>query len=65
MTEQEQYERAVQIIRSAEKPGLSVLMRELKIGYNSAAYLLDKMEGAQIVTCIQTNGTRKLIEEKS
>ena len=65
MTDQEQYERAVQIIRAAEKPGLSILMRELNISYNAAARLFVQMEDAGVVTCIQPDGNRRLIKAQA
>lgn len=61
MTDQERYERAVEIVRENGRPGLSMLMRGLQINYNAAVRLLDQMEQAGVITCMQPDGNRRLI----
>lgn len=63
MSNQEQYERAVQIVRQAGRPGLSMLMRGLQIHFNAAARLMDQMEQAGVVTPVQPDGNRRLITQ--
>lgn len=63
MSDQEQYERAVRIVRDAGKPGLSMLMRGLQIHFNAAARLMDQMEQAGVVTPMQPDGNRRLIDK--
>ena len=65
MSNQEQYERAVQIVRQAGRPGLSMLMRGLQVHFNAAARLMDQMEQAGVVTSIHPDGNRRLIERGS
>ncbi len=64
MIDKNQYERACQIILKAEKPGLSILMRELNVGFNTAAWLLDQMEEAGIVSKIQPSGERHILKKE-
>jgi S-DNA-T family DNA segregation ATPase FtsK/SpoIIIE len=39
------------------------LQRRLKIGYNRAARMIEKMEEMNIVTAIQKNGTRNVLKK--
>jgi len=64
MTDQERYERAVQIVRENGRPGLSMLMRGLQISYNTAASLLEQMEDEGLITGMQPDGHRRLIDSK-
>ena len=58
------YKDAVNIVIESEKASISYLQRRLKIGYNRAARMIEKMEDMGIVTAIQKNGTRNVINKK-
>ena len=58
------YKDAVNIVIESEKASISYLQRRLKIGYNRAARMIEKMEDMWIVTAIQKNGTRNVINKK-
>jgi DNA segregation ATPase FtsK/SpoIIIE-like protein len=62
LIEQELYGKAVQAVQRAGRVGLSMLMRELHIHYNAAARLIDKMEESGVVSRMQPNGERLLID---
>ena len=61
----ELYKDAVAIVVESEKASISYLQRKLKIGYNRAARMIEKMEEMGIVTAIQKNGTRNVIKSNS
>lgn len=65
MTDQERYDRAVQIVREAGKPGLSMLMRGLQVSFNTAARLMDQMEQAGVISAMQPDGNRVLLKDKA
>ncbi len=58
----ELYKQAVQIVIESDKASISYLQRRLKIGYNRAAKMIEKMEEMNIVSEIQKNGTRNVIK---
>ena len=58
----ELYKDAVTIVIESEKASISYLQRKLKIGYNRAARMIEKMEEMGIVTAVQKNGTRNVIK---
>ena len=58
----ELYQDAIQIVVESDKASISYLQRRLKIGYNRAARIIEKMEEMGIVTSIQKNGTRNVIK---
>ena len=60
----ELYKDAVNIVVESDKASISYLQRRLKIGYNRAARMIEKMEETGIVTAIQKNGTRNVISKK-
>ena len=59
----ELYKEAVQIVIESDKASISYLQRRLKIGYNRAARMIEKMEEMNIVTAIQKNGTRNVLKK--
>ena len=59
----ELYKEAVQIVIENDKASISYLQRRLKIGYNRAARMIEKMEEMNIVTAIQKNGTRNVLKK--
>ncbi|MGQ5523978.1 DNA translocase FtsK [Chitinimonas sp. PSY-7] len=54
----EMYDKAVAFVIRTRKASISSVQRELRIGYNRAARLIDQMEQAGIVTPMETNGNR-------
>jgi S-DNA-T family DNA segregation ATPase FtsK/SpoIIIE len=58
------YMRAVQVVASAQKASTSYLQRQLRIGYNSAARLIEQMEDAGIISRPDhTNKREVLVDE--
>ena len=57
------YKEAVSIVIESDKASISYLQRRLKIGYNRAARMIEKMEELGIVTAIQKNGTRNVLKK--
>ena len=57
------YQDAVKIVIESDKASISYLQRRLKIGYNRAARMIEKMEEMNIVTAIQKNGTRNVLKK--
>ena len=54
---------AISLASSSDKASISYLQRRLKIGYNRAARMIEKMEELNIVTAIQKNGTRNVLKK--
>ena len=61
--EDDLYKEAVSIVIESDKASISYLQRRLKIGYNRAARMIEKMEELGIVTAIQKNGTRNVLKK--
>lgn len=57
----ELYDQAVAIVTESRKASISLVQRRLKIGYNRAARLIEKMESEGVVSAMQSNGTREVI----
>jgi len=55
------YDEAVQIVLSSKKASISYVQRNLRIGYNRAARIIEDMEKAGLVTPMQNNGNREII----
>ena len=55
------YDQAVEIVVKSRRASISLVQRNLRIGYNRAARLVEQMEVAGIVTAMQTNGNREVI----
>lgn len=56
------YARAVAIIRADKKPSISYVQRKLRIGYNRAAILIERMEEEGVLTPPNVSGKREIIE---
>ena len=52
------YEEAVSIVKKYKKPSISFVQPYLKIGYNRAARLLERMESERLVTSMNRTGVR-------
>jgi S-DNA-T family DNA segregation ATPase FtsK/SpoIIIE len=57
------YNKAVMIVRRDKKPSISYVQRQLRIGYNRAATLIEKMEENGVVTAPSISGKREVVEE--
>jgi S-DNA-T family DNA segregation ATPase FtsK/SpoIIIE len=55
------YKKAVQIVRLERKASISYIQRSLRIGYNRAAILVEKMENDGIVSPPNHTGKREIL----
>lgn len=55
------YDQAVAIVLKSRRASISFVQRDLRIGYNRAARLIEQMEKAGLVSAMQTNGNREVI----
>jgi len=55
------YDQAVAVVLKSRRASISFVQRDLRIGYNRAARLIEQMEKAGIVTAMQHNGNREVI----
>ena len=60
---QDIYDKAVMIVRRDKKVSISYIQRQLRIGYNRSADLVERMEKEGVVTPPSVSGKRELIEE--
>lgn len=60
--EEELYRQAVDIMRRDRKISISYLQRQMQIGYNRAARLMEQMEQRSVVTPPNSLGKRHLVE---
>ncbi len=58
---QDIYSKAVAIVRRDNRVSISYIQRQLRIGYNKAATLVEQMEQEGIVTAPSTSGKREII----
>ena len=59
------YDEAVQIVIQSRKASISYVQRNLRIGYNRAARIIEDMEKAGLVTPMQSNGNREIISSST
>ena len=55
------YDQAVQVVLKSRQASISFVQRNLRIGYNRAARLLEQMEKSGIVSPMQSNGKREIL----
>ncbi len=55
------YDEAVGIVLKTRRASISGVQRQLRIGYNRAARLIEDMERAGLVSAMQSNGNREVI----
>ncbi|MDR4513303.1 DNA translocase FtsK 4TM domain-containing protein [Nitrosomonas sp.] len=55
------YDEAVQIVIKTRRASISLVQRNLRIGYNRAARLIEEMERAGLVSAMQSNGNREVL----
>lgn len=56
------YAEGVAFVRETRKASISAMQRKLKIGYNRAARMIEDMEAAGVVTAMNSNGSREVID---
>lgn len=57
----ELYDEAVKIVTESRRASISHVQRRLKIGYNRAARMIERMESDGVVTPMQSNGSREVL----
>ena len=55
------YDEAVAIVVKTRRASISLVQRNLRIGYNRAARLVEDMERAGLVSSMQSNGNREVL----
>ncbi|MFM2408904.1 MAG: translocase FtsK [Pseudomonadota bacterium] len=55
------YDQAVEIVLKSRRASISLVQRNLRIGYNRAARLVEQMEAAGLVSAMQNNGNREVL----
>ena len=55
------YDQAVKYVISSGKTSISAVQRQMRIGYNRAARLVDQMEAAGVLSAPEHNGNRSLL----
>ena len=55
------YDEAVAIVVKTRRASISLVQRNLRIGYNRAARLIEEMERAGLVSSMQSNGNREVM----
>ena len=55
------YDEAVSIVIKSRRASISLVQRQLRIGYNRAARLVEEMERAGLVSSMQSNGSREVL----
>src|SRR5690606_5361920 len=55
------YDEAVSIVTKSRRASISLVQRQLRIGYNRAARLIEEMERAGLVSSMQGNGNREVL----
>ena len=60
----ELFDQAVAYILESKKTSISSLQRQLRIGYNRAANLMEALENACVVSPADMNGSRKILAHK-
>lgn len=58
------YKKAVIIVRRDKKPSISYVQRQLRIGYNRAAILIERMEAEGVVSAPNVSGKREVLGEQ-
>ena len=55
------YDEAVAIVVKTRRASISLVQRNLRIGYNRAARLIEEMERSGLVSAMQSNGNREVL----
>ncbi len=62
--EDQMFRRAVQVVAESQKASTSYIQRQLRIGYNSAARLIERMESEGIVSRPDHVGRREVMIDR-
>ena len=60
----ELFDQAVAFVLESRKTSISALQRQLRIGYNRAANLVDALENAGVLSPADINGNRRILAQK-
>lgn len=60
----ELFDQAVAFVLESRKTSISALQRQLRIGYNRAANLIDALENAGVLSPADINGSRRILTQK-
>ena len=60
----ELFDQAVAFVLESQKTSISALQRQLRIGYNRAANLIDALENAGVLAPADINGSRRILAQK-
>ena len=60
----ELFDQAVAFVLESHKTSISALQRQLRIGYNRAANLIDALENAGVLSPADINGSRRILAQK-
>jgi S-DNA-T family DNA segregation ATPase FtsK/SpoIIIE len=55
------YDEAVAFVIRSRKSSISAVQRQLRVGYNRAARLVEQMEAAGVVSAMSSNGSRDVL----
>ena len=55
------YDQAVAYVLKSRRASISSVQRQLRIGYNRAARLIEEMERTGLVSSMQSNGNREVL----
>lgn len=55
------YDQAVAVVMESQRASISGVQRQLRVGYNRAARLIEEMERAGIVSAMRPNGNREIL----
>jgi len=55
------YDQAVALVLKSRRASISLVQRQLRIGYNRAARLIEQMEQGGLVSAMQSNGNREVL----
>jgi S-DNA-T family DNA segregation ATPase FtsK/SpoIIIE len=56
------YQQAIEIVRKDKKASISYLQRQLRIGYNKSASLIERMEHEGIISPVSNTGKRDILK---
>jgi len=60
-SDEEQFQKAIDIVKSNNKASVSLIQRHLQIGYNAAARLMEAMEVRGLVSTMRSDGSRTVL----
>ncbi len=55
------YDKALRIVTETRRASVSAVQRQLRVGYNRAARMIEAMEMAGVVGPLQSNGKREVL----